>query len=73
MHNDYTNIPECNANNNSNINGSKVTINCDVIDKIALGDVFKQARMKMIEMKIPMVRERKKKRKLRSRAFSRDK
>ena len=69
IHDDYTNIPEGNTDNNSNINVSEAMINRDVVDKIALGDVFKQARMKMIEVKIHMVRERKQKRKLRSRTF----
>lgn len=59
IHDDFTNIPEGIADNNTNNNGSDTTINCDDVDKCALGDVFKQGRLKIIEMKIPMVRERK--------------
>ena len=69
IHDDYTNIPEGMADNNVDNNGSELTINRDAVDKIALGDVFKKGRLKMIEIKIPMVRERKQKRKLRSRDF----
>ena len=69
IHDDYTNIPEGRADSNSNANGSDTTINSDTVDKISLGNAFEQSRKKMIEMKIPMVRERKQKRKLRSRTF----
>ena len=60
IHNNYTNIPVSNTYTNKNRNGLDVSINRDTVDKIALGDVFKQGRHKMIEMKIPMARERKK-------------
>ena len=45
-------------------NSTKGTVN-----KISLDNVFKQGRLKMIEMKIPEVRARKQNRKLRSCAF----
>ena len=73
IHDHYTNIPEGRMDSNINTNGSEITINRDTVDKVSLGNVFEQDRQKMIEMKIPMVRERKQKRKLRSRAFFRNK
>ena len=74
IHDDYTNIPDGRADGSSNANRSTgTTINRDTVDKISLGNVFEQGREKMIKMKIPMVRERKQKRKLRSRAFFRNK
>ena len=61
IHDDYNNIPEGRADSNSNANGSDTTINRNTVDKVSLGNVFEQGRKKMIEMKIPMVRERKQK------------
>lgn len=59
IHGDYKNIPESSADTNPNKNDSEASINYDTVDKTILGDVFKQGRRKMIEMKIPMVKERK--------------
>ena len=73
IHDDYTNIPDQEDNNeelicdNSNENIEKCTSSC--VPKISIGNVFLLGRQKMIEMKIPHVRERKKSRISRSRAF----
>ena len=69
IHDGYTHIPEDMADNNANNNGSEATITRDAVNKMSSGDVFKQSRLRMIEMKIPMVRERKKKTKVKIESF----
>ena len=76
IHDDYTNIPDSDGqnevgdNNNSNTtNATEPRSTSSSVTKTSLGNVFILGRTKMIEMKIPLVRERKQNRILRSRAF----
>ena len=76
IHDDYTNIPgtedqhEAGGNNNSNVrNATDPGSTSSSVPNISSGNVFILGRTKMIEMKIPLVRERKQNRIHRSRAF----
>ena len=69
IHDDYTSIPDNdNAEKNTDNNNGVPNLSGEVM-KLALGNVFLQGRSKMIEIKIPQVRERKQNRILRSKAF----
>lgn len=64
IHDNYINIREISADTNQiemDRIGSGVSSNCGTVDKIALREIFKQGRLKMTEIKMPMPRERKQK------------
>ena len=69
IHDDYTSIPDSENLDQNIANTNGVTNLVGEVPTLALGNVFLQGRTKMIEMKIPEVRERKQNRILRSRAF----
>ena len=75
IHDDYTNIPDSDdqipdSDDQPDEQGAtEARSTSSSVPKISLGNVFILGRQKMIEMKIPLVRERKQNRILRSRAF----
>ena len=75
IHDDYTNIPDSDdqipdSDDQPDERGAtEARSTSSSVPKISLGNVFILGRQKMIEMKMPLVRERKQNRKLRSRAF----
>ena len=69
IHDDYTSIPDSENLDQNIANTNGVPNLVGEVPTLALGNVFLQGRTKMIEMKIPEVRERKQNRILRSRAF----
>ena len=71
IHDDYTNIPAQEERDDEidTGNATEGSITLSSVPKISLGNVFILGREKMIEMRIPIVREKKKARISRSRAF----
>ena len=71
IHDDYTNIPAQEERDDEidTGNATEGSSTLSSVPKISLGNVFILGRQKMIEMKIPLVREKKKARISRSRAF----
>ena len=69
IYDDYTNITDEEEQNEDNGNAAEVRSTSSSVPKISLGNVFLLGRKNLIEMKIPLVRERKQNRSNRSRAF----
>ena len=78
IHDDYTYITQqneqdtTNSTTNSTINNttnSTTTIGNGSVSKLGLSNIFDQGRAKLVEMKVPLVRERKQNRMKRSQAF----
>ena len=69
IYDDYTNITNEEEQNEDNGNVAEVRSISSSVPKISLGNVFLLGCKKMIEIKIPLVRERKQNRSNRSRSF----